>query len=109
MDYIDDHFAKILRELTHEKLIYPVHQQGQSYSIEFGNFEYHFQDQDCQLEHLDIDASSIEKFNHGQLQSLDAIQLIIDLYPLLGVSEKMLPIYLGEGNDRYLAQQSIFQ
>ncbi|MBC8944333.1 MULTISPECIES: hypothetical protein [Xenorhabdus] len=109
MDYIDYHSAKILRELSHEKLIYPVHQQGQSFSIEIGNFEYHFQDQDCQLEHLDIDASSIEKFNHGQLQSLDAIQLIIDLYPLLGISEKMLPIYLGEGNDRYLAQQSIFQ
>ncbi|MBD2815428.1 IucA/IucC family siderophore biosynthesis protein [Xenorhabdus sp. Flor] len=88
--------AKILRELSHEKLIYPVHHQGQSYSIEIGKFQYHFQAQNCQLEHLDIDASSIEKFNHGQPQPLDAIQLIIDLYPLLGISEKMLPIYLDE-------------
>ncbi|MDC9593134.1 IucA/IucC family protein [Xenorhabdus sp. IM139775] len=89
--------AKILRELCHEKLITPVHDgEGQNYAIELDNFQYYFQAQAYQLDHLDIDVASISKFSYGQLQPLDAIELIIELRPLLDISEKLLPIYLDE-------------
>ncbi|CDH04819.1 Putative siderophore biosynthetic enzyme [Xenorhabdus bovienii str. oregonense] len=89
--------AKILRELLHEKLIFPVNQStDKSYSIEIDKYQYHFKAQSYQLDHLDIDAASITKFSHNQPEPLDAIQLIIELHPLLDISEKMLPIYLDE-------------
>ncbi|CCW31702.1 Putative siderophore biosynthetic enzyme [Xenorhabdus nematophila F1] len=89
--------AKILRELCHEKLINPVcNGEEHSYYIEIDKHQYHFQAQTYQLDHLDIDAASISKFCHDQQQPLDAIALIIELQPLLGISEKLLPIYLDE-------------
>ncbi|CAM3935621.1 IucA/IucC family protein [Xenorhabdus thuongxuanensis] len=89
--------AKILRELCHEKLIQPVHHsEGQIYSVDIDNVQYCFQAQAYQLDHLDIDIASITKFSYGQPQSLDAIALIIELQPLLDISEKLLPIYLDE-------------
>ncbi|MFD0708663.1 IucA/IucC family protein [Photorhabdus akhurstii] len=88
--------TKILRELYHEKLINPTYHGQQQYSLAIGDYQYHFQAEAYQLDHIDIDAASVTKFKEKQSQPLDAIQLIIELYSLLEIPEKMLPIYLDE-------------
>ncbi|PQQ36733.1 IucA/IucC family protein [Photorhabdus luminescens] len=88
--------TKILRELCHEKLINPIYHGQQQYSLTIGDYQYHFQAETYQLDHIDIDAASVTKLRDNQSQPLDAIQLIIELHPLLEIPEKMLPIYLDE-------------
>ncbi|QBY45279.1 IucA/IucC family siderophore biosynthesis protein [Arsenophonus nasoniae] len=94
--YANQHLvAKILRELFHEKIIQPLN-CGDSYSIEIGQSHYRFQAQSYQLDHLDINPTSISRSKNGQPQVIDAIALIIELSPLLDISASMLPIYLDE-------------
>lgn len=95
--------GKILRELTHEKLIAPVclvtPEDGYhhySFTPDQDRIEYLFKAKCYQLDHLDIDPSTLTKTLDGHAQLLDALQLIIELNNRLGISEEMLPVYLDE-------------
>lgn len=88
--------SKILRELYHEKLINPINHRQQHYSLIIDQCLYTFQAEAYLLDHIDIDTTTITKFKDNQSQPLDAIQLIIELLPLLDIPDKMLPIYLDE-------------
>ncbi|WP_145563791.1 IucA/IucC family protein [Yersinia aldovae] len=100
--------GKILRELSHEKLIAPTRLETQanglfrysfcpdSVSSNHNKIEYRFSAYPYQLDHLDIEADTLIKTVEGKQQPLDALQLIIELNSLLCISEKMLPLYLDE-------------
>lgn len=88
--------SKILRELYHEKLINLINHGQQQYSLKIAQCLYTFQAEPYLLDHIDIDATTVTKFSDNQFQSLDAIELIIELLPLLEIPDKMLPTYLDE-------------
>lgn len=97
--------GKILRELTHEKLITPLlqkqsdndyHQYEYTLFIDKQCVRYHFSATYYQLNHLDIHPQTITKWVNNHEQPLDAIQLVIELKTCLGIMEKTLPCYLDE-------------
>ncbi|NTF34511.1 IucA/IucC family protein [Rhizobium skierniewicense] len=94
---------KALAEFSHELLLSPklVSSEG-----DWGLYEvrpeqqsatvYRFKARRLALDHWSIDPETIEKTVTGQAAPLDALSLILEFAPVLGIKEAMLPTYLEE-------------
>ncbi|MFD6563809.1 IucA/IucC family protein [Micromonospora profundi] len=93
---------KALAEFTHERLITPDPVQGdddrQWYEVrsDDGTVTYRFAARLLALEHWQIDADSIARHRDGTPLPPDAVDLIVELRGTLGLSARVLPVYLEE-------------
>ena len=89
--------AKAIAEFSHERLIAPeAHGGGWRLRVPAGYVEYRFDAVRTELEHWIIDERSIHRLVHERAADLDAQALILELQPLLGLSDDLLPVYLEE-------------
>lgn len=89
--------AKALAEFSHERLIAPEPADGGwRLAVAHAGVEYRFEAVRAELEHWIIDEDSIRRLVAGEPADLDAQALILELQPLLGLSDRLLPIYLEE-------------
>ncbi|KJL47366.1 Aerobactin synthase [Microbacterium hydrocarbonoxydans] len=90
--------AKAIAEFSHERLIAPEPHQdgGWLLRVPTGEIEYRFDAQRAELEHWIVDEPSIRRLRDGEELPLDAQELILELQPLLGLSDELLPVYLEE-------------
>lgn len=90
--------AKAIAEFSHERLIAPEPHQdgGWLLRVPAGEIEYRFDAQRAELEHWIVDEPSIRRVRDGEELPLDAQELILELQPLLGLSDELLPVYLEE-------------
>lgn len=90
--------AKAIAEFSHERLIAPEPHQdgGWLLRVPTGAIEYRFDAQRAELEHWIVDEPSIRRVRDGEELPLDAQELILELQPLLGLSDELLPVYLEE-------------
>ncbi|MFF5180089.1 IucA/IucC family protein [Micromonospora sp. NPDC000316] len=93
---------KALAEFTHERLITPApapgHDDRQWYEVrsDDGTVTYRFAARLLALEHWQIDADSITRHRDGTPLPPDAVDLIVELRDTLGLSARVLPVYLEE-------------
>ena len=90
--------AKAIAEFSHERLIAPEPHQdgGWLLRVPTGEIEYRFDAQRAELKHWIVDEPSIRRVRDGEELPLDAQELILELQPLLGLSDELLPVYLEE-------------
>jgi siderophore synthetase component/RimJ/RimL family protein N-acetyltransferase len=90
--------TKALSELAHERIITPLADGGTdgTWVVDAGRSRYTFRASVLHLEHWVVDAESLQRTVGGDLVPLDALELITELAPVLGVPEKLLPTYLEE-------------
>ncbi|MFG2062122.1 IucA/IucC family siderophore biosynthesis protein [Micromonospora sp. NPDC048871] len=96
---------KALAEFAHERLITPEPQDPAAagrrwYAVtsDCGTVRYRFAARLRTLEHWDIDPDSITRHRDGELHPLDAVDLCLELRTSLGLSDRILPVYLEEIN-----------
>ena len=96
---------KALAEFTHERLLTPEPVEPPAdaagprwYAVpgDSGAVEYRFAARVLTLEHWDIDPESITRRQGEQALPLDAIDLCLDLRDALGLTDRILPVYLEE-------------
>ena len=87
--------AKALSEFAHERLITPE-STGNRWVVLAGHSRYTFEATVLLLEHWVIDESSIERTLDDRPVELDALALVTELAPALGLTEDLLPVYLEE-------------
>nr|WP_231924675.1 IucA/IucC family siderophore biosynthesis protein [Micromonospora chokoriensis] len=93
---------KALAEFTHERLLNPVPVPGTDdrrwyeVSSDDGTVTYRFAARVLALEHWQIDADSITRHRDGTSTPPDAVDLVIELRDTLGLSARVLPVYLEE-------------
>ena len=89
---------KILAEFSHERALTPVATGPGSYVVASadGRTEYHFRAEILSLENWAVDESSLRRVRDGEELPVDAIALVIDLAPMLGIGPQALPEYLEE-------------
>ena len=89
--------AKAIAEFGHERLIdpQPLPDGGWMLRTPVG-VEYRFDAVRAELEHWIVDEPSIRRLVDGEETPLDAQALILELQPLLGLSDELLPVYLEE-------------
>lgn len=94
---------KAICEFSHEKLIQPVAAENatsdrKNFRVTADDHEvvYEFEAKELGLDHLSIKPESIRKSVSGQEQPLDAILFIKEFRQQLGMSDKMIPVYLEE-------------
>ena len=89
--------AKAISEWAHERLVTPV-RDGARWALTTpdGSATYRFAAQVLAIEHWAIDESSLERSVDGVPAELDAQDLVIELAPLLGLPDALLPTYLEE-------------
>ncbi|MDG9721576.1 IucA/IucC family protein [Streptomyces sp. DH41] len=89
---------KALAEFTHERLITPEHSTGDAYVVrsDDGETEYRFTATVRALDHWQVDAASITRHRDGRELPLAALDFFIELKESLGLSDKILPVYLEE-------------
>lgn len=89
--------AKVIAEFSHERLLAPEeHGEGWRITPPGSDVEYLFDAVRTSLEHWTIDESSLRRHVSGAPTSLDAQTLILELQPLLQISDDLLPTYLEE-------------
>lgn len=90
--------AKAIAEFSHERLIAPrPHPDGGwLLGVPAADVEYRFDAQRAELEHWIVDEPSIRRLRGGRALPLDAQELILELQPVLGLSDELLPVYLEE-------------
>lgn len=90
--------AKAIAEFGHERLIAPALQDDGTWLLEVpaGGVEYRFEAERAELEHWIVDETSIRRLRDGGSLPLDAQELILELQPLLGLPDALLPVYLEE-------------
>lgn len=90
--------AKAIAEFSHERLIAPELQAdgGWLLGVPAGDVEYRFDAQRAELEHWIVDEPSIRRVRGDRALPLDAQEFILELQPLLGLSDELLPVYLEE-------------
>jgi len=90
--------AKAIAEFSHERLIAPAPHAdgGWRLGVPAGDVEYRFDAQRTELEHWIVDETSIRRLRGDRELPLDAQELILELQPLLGLSDELLPVYLEE-------------
>jgi siderophore synthetase component/RimJ/RimL family protein N-acetyltransferase len=100
--------AKALAELAHERLFLPervdgtpadsatTHDEPREYVLAAGEATYRFRARRFRLEHWVIDESSLTRSVDSTAQRVDALEVITDLRPVLGIPEDLLPVYLEE-------------
>ncbi|MET7672507.1 IucA/IucC family protein [Micromonospora luteifusca] len=93
---------KALAEFTHERLLTPEPVPGpddrQWYEVrsDDGAVTYRFAARVLALAHWQIDADSITRHRDGSSLPPDAVDLVIELRGALGLSARVLPVYLEE-------------
>ncbi|MGW1450761.1 IucA/IucC family protein [Micromonospora sp. NPDC002411] len=93
---------KALAEFTHERLLTPEpvpgtdDRQWYEVSSDEGTVTYRFAARVLALEHWQIDADSITRHRDGKPTPPDAVDLVIELRDTLGLSARVLPVYLEE-------------
>ncbi|MEU7654273.1 IucA/IucC family siderophore biosynthesis protein [Micromonospora taraxaci] len=93
---------KALAEFTHERLLTPEpvpgtdDRQWYEVSSDDGTVTYRFAARVLSLEHWQIDADSITRHRDGTSTPPDAVDLVIELRDTLGLSARVLPVYLEE-------------
>lgn len=93
---------KALAEFTHERLLTPEpvpgtdDRQWYEVSSDDGSVTYRFAARVLALEHWQIDADSITRHRDGTSAPPDAVDLVIELRDTLGLSARVLPVYLEE-------------
>ncbi|WP_328538644.1 IucA/IucC family protein [Streptomyces sp. NBC_00344] len=89
---------KALAEFSHERLLSPQPLGDHTYSVrsDDGGGEYRFSARLFALDHWQIPAESITRHRDGEHRALDALDFFIELRDTLGLSEKVLPVYLEE-------------
>ncbi|MDF1706283.1 MAG: IucA/IucC family protein [Aeromicrobium sp.] len=91
--------AKILAELTHERLFAPQAVAGHvdTWVVRTDDATtYRFRGRVHRLEHWTIDPASIERRAGAELVAVDALDAVVDLAPTLGIPDALLPVYLEE-------------
>ena len=89
--------AKAIAEFSHERLLCPESVAGGwRITVPDADVQYRFEAVRTELEHWVIDESSVRRLVAGDPADLDAQTLIIELQPVLGLSDHLLPIYLEE-------------
>ena len=100
MDHAHRHLvAKILAELTHERLLAPRPIPGQVDTwlvATEGGCEYRFRGRVHRLEHWTVDPASIVRTSDGAESAVDALDAVVDLADVLGIPDALLPVYLEE-------------
>ncbi|MGN9776986.1 IucA/IucC family protein [Micromonospora sp. H33] len=89
---------KALAEFAHERLLTPRPLPNGRYAVasDDGTVEYRFAARRYALDHWQIDADSITR-HHGSAElPLDAVDLCLELRGALGLSDRVLPLYLEE-------------
>ncbi|MGW2624749.1 IucA/IucC family protein [Micromonospora taraxaci] len=93
---------KALAEFTHERLLTPEpvpgtdDRQWYEVSSDDGTVTYRFAARVLALEHWQIDADSITRHRDGTSTPPDAVDFVIELCDTLGLSARVLPVYLEE-------------
>ncbi|WFE55270.1 IucA/IucC family siderophore biosynthesis protein [Micromonospora sp. WMMD1155] len=93
---------KALAEFTHERLLTPQPVPGsddrQWYEVRSDDdtVSYRFAARVLALEHWQIDADSITRHRDGTSLPPDAVDLVVELRGTLGLSARVLPVYLEE-------------
>ncbi|MER7590813.1 IucA/IucC family siderophore biosynthesis protein [Micromonospora sp. NPDC127501] len=93
---------KAFAEFTHERLLSPEAVAGpddrQWYELrsDDGTVTYRFAARVLALAHWQVDADSITRHRDGIALAPDAVDLIVELRDTLGLSARVLPVYLEE-------------
>jgi len=87
--------AKALSEFAHERLIAPVAEDDR-WVVDAGPSRYTFRARKLLLEHWVVDEASITRTRAGETAELDTLDLIVELAPVLGIPDALLPTYLEE-------------
>ncbi|MFY1576504.1 IucA/IucC family protein [Verrucosispora sp. WMMD703] len=97
---------KALAEFTHERLLTPepdgpaaadgAGRRWYAVTAASGAVRYRFAARVLTLEHWDIDPESITRHRDGEPLPLDAVDLCLDLRDALGLTDRILPVYLEE-------------
>ncbi len=112
---------KLFAELAHERVLVPIAEGGQPgddsgdsdasdashhgalrawrwYRVESddGLTRYRFRARRFELDHWDLEASSIERARDGARLELDAVELVLDCKKAMGIADSMLRVYLEE-------------
>ncbi|MDN4172791.1 GNAT family N-acetyltransferase [Nocardioides sp. SOB77] len=93
--------TKALSELSHERLLAPTpvgdlaDERWKLVSPD-GRTRYTFRAQMLALEHWAVEEASVERTLDGEPAPLDVQELVVELAPLLGVPDGLLPTYLEE-------------
>jgi siderophore synthetase component len=89
--------AKAIAEFSHERLLTPE-PAGDGWRIEtpLGGAVYLFDAVRTDLEHWVLDEPSLRRLVDGEPAALDAQAFILELQPVLGLSDALLPTYLEE-------------
>ncbi|MCR6031739.1 GNAT family N-acetyltransferase [Nocardioides sp. zg-579] len=93
--------TKALSELSHERLLAPTAvgdpaEGGFELTSPDGRARYTFRAQLLALEHWAVEPASIERTLDGVPAPLDVQDLVVELAPLLGIPDGLLPTYLEE-------------
>ena len=89
---------KILAEFSHERALSPVETGPGRYVVGSadGRTDYHFRAEVLSLESWAIEESSLRRVRDGEELPVDAVALVVDLAPMLGIGPQALPEYLEE-------------
>ncbi|MBM7280423.1 IucA/IucC family siderophore biosynthesis protein [Gordonia rubripertincta] len=89
---------KILAEFSHERALSPVETGPGRYVVGSADdrTEYHFRAEVLSLENWAIEESSLRRVRDGEELPVDAVALVVDLAPMLGIGPQALPEYLEE-------------
>ncbi|MER5968188.1 IucA/IucC family siderophore biosynthesis protein [Streptomyces sp. NPDC002055] len=89
---------KGLAEFSHERLFTPERRPDGRYTVssDDGTTTYEFAARLLSLDHWQIDADSIIRRRGDQELPLDALEFFIELRGALGLSDRILPVYLEE-------------
>lgn len=90
--------TKALSELSHERLLEPVATTPGAWELASpdGRATYRFRAERLALEHWAVDPASVERTLDGEPAPLDVQDLVVELAPLLGIPDGLLPTYLEE-------------
>ncbi|MCW2812932.1 MAG: siderophore synthetase [Nocardioides sp.] len=86
--------AKAISELTHERLLAP--EPGWVLVSPDGRTRYSFEAQRLPLEHWAVDEATLTRTVDGRPADLDVQELVVEMAPLLGIPDALLPVYLEE-------------
>ena len=87
--------AKAVAEFSHEGLLAPEG-DGIRWRVHVGDVEYAFQATRHALEHWHVDPTSVRCTVAGEEVEPDALRLVADLAPVVGMDRETTPIYLEE-------------
>jgi siderophore synthetase component len=89
--------AKAIAEFSHERLLAPEPLVGGwRVTAPDADVQYRFDAVRTELEHWVVDETSLCRLVAGEPAALDAQAFILELQPVLGLSDQLLPIYLEE-------------